>query len=129
MSESNFQIERVQDVALVRFKDSSILDVASIQRIGNELYEIVAEKNTKKIILSFRTVRFLSSQALGVLLTLRRKAEQAESVVVLAELRPELARVFKVTNLDRMFQFFDKSDDAFREFGVEPPHSLSENAG
>lgn len=129
MSESNFVVDRTQDVALVRFKDSSILDVASIQRIGNELYEIVAEPNTKKIILCFRTVRFLSSQALGVLLTLRRKAEEAETEVVLAELKPELARVFKVTNLDRMFKFYEKSEEAYRDFGVEPPHSLSENAG
>lgn len=124
MSESSFRLDEIQDVTLVTFKDNSILDVASIQRIGRELYELAESGAEKKLILNFQAVRFLSSQALGVLLTLRRKAEKTAVQIVLAELRPELARVFKITNLDKMFRFFDTKVDAFKHFGVEAPPEI-----
>jgi anti-anti-sigma factor len=57
-------------------------------------------------------VRFLSSQTLGVLLTLRRKADKANITVALAGIRPELIRVFEITNLDKLFGFFDTTEEA-----------------
>jgi anti-sigma B factor antagonist len=125
MSDSTLRLDDVSGVTLVTFRDNSILDVAAIQRIGRELYELVEGANDRRLILNFQNVRFLSSQALGVLLTLRRKAERTNAQIVLAELRPELARVFRITNLDRMFRFFDTKADACRHFNVEaPPESL-----
>jgi anti-anti-sigma factor len=58
-------------------------------------------------VLDFGNVRFISSQTLGVLLTLRRKADKADVKVVIADIRPELVRVFEITNLDNLFTFFD----------------------
>lgn len=121
MSDSSLRVDDIMGVTLVTFKDNSILDVASIQRIGKELYDLVEGGSNQKMILNFQQVRFLSSQALGVLLTLRRKAEKSNAQIVLAELRPELARVFKITNLDKMFKFFDTRQDAGKHFGVEIP--------
>lgn len=120
MSDSVLRVDDVGGVTLVTFKDNSILDVAAIQRIGNELYGFVDQPDDRRLILNFQNVRFLSSQALGVLLTLRRKAEKTNAKVVLAELRPELARVFRITNLDKMFKFFDGKQAAFEHFGVTP---------
>ncbi len=121
MSATSLTIEENGEVTIVSFRDNSILDVMTIQRIGKELYDLVEADERKKILLNFQMVRFLSSQALGVLLTLRRKAEKAGAEVVLAELRPELARVFKITNLDEMFKLFEGREDALAHFGVEPP--------
>lgn len=103
-------------VTVVSFRDASILDALSIQRIGKELYDIVDALGKKKVVLDFADVRFLSSQALGVLLTMRRKADKTGAKVALAAIRPELFRVFQITNLDKLFSFFDKADDAVADF-------------
>lgn len=126
MSDSTLRLDQFGEVTLVTFKDNSILDIASIQRIGRDLYELVESSEGKRIVLNFQNVRFLSSQALGVLLTLRRKAEKTKADVILAELRPELARVFKITNLDKMFKFFDGKAAALKHFGVDMPEEVTD---
>ena len=96
------------------------MDVVTIQNIARELYLLVEEREARKIVLDFSDVRFLSSQALGVLLTLRRKADRSGAKVILCGIRPELMRVFKLTNLDQMFAFFDGTESALAQFGVAP---------
>jgi len=108
-------------VTVVGFKDVSILDVVTIQNIGRELYGLVEEREKRKLVLDFSDVRFLSSQALGVLLTLRRKADQAQTEIVLCGIRKELTRVFEITNLNRLFAFFEVLEQALAHFGVSPP--------
>ena len=110
--QSQLKIEESEGVTIVGFRDASILDMETIQRVGRELYEVVETPEKRKVVLDFCEVRFLSSQALGVLLTLRRKADKAGAKVVLAGIRPELARVFEITNLNKLFKFFDKRADA-----------------
>ena len=120
MAESSLSLERMGDVAMVSFRDASILDVVTVQRIARELYAMVEADQNTQVVLDFTHVRFLSSQALGVLLTVRRKADQAATKVALCAIRPELARVFKITNLDKMFEFFDTTEAALAHFGQEP---------
>lgn len=118
MSEqSSLRIDEQDGLSIVSFRDAAILDVVTIQKIGRELYELIENDGRRKVLLDFVDVRFLSSQALGVLLTLRRKADKAGSKVVLARVRPELARVFKITNLDKLFQFFDDVEKAKAALG------------
>jgi anti-sigma B factor antagonist len=113
MSErSTLKLSHSEGVTLVGFHDASILDVVTIQRIAAELYELVEGQGRRKIVLDFAAVRFLSSQALGVLLTLKRKADKAGATIALAGIRPELLRVFQITNLDKLFPHFGAAGDA-----------------
>lgn len=112
--ESTLKISEDQGVAIVGFKDASILDAHSIQRIGKELCDLLDVQNRTRLLLDFGEVRFLSSQALGILLTLKKKCDKAGAKLALARLRPELARVFKITNLDQVFKFYDNRDDALK---------------
>ncbi|MBU0637923.1 MAG: STAS domain-containing protein [Planctomycetes bacterium] len=117
MPESCLDITEVEGATIVSFRGDSILDILTIQRTGRELYNLIDEAGKRRVVLDFRAVRFLSSQALGVLLTLRRKADKAGARVVLSQARPELARVFKVTNLDQLFHFFDSNEEALAHLG------------
>lgn len=120
MTGTNLVVQVEGGIAIAGFRDNQILDVVTIQQIGQELFDLVEDAGHRQLILDFGNVRFLSSQALGVLLTLRRKADQAGAKVVLAALRPELIRVFKLTNLDKMFDFYDRAAKALESFGVTP---------
>ena len=111
-------IHWIRDVTVVNFNDSSILDGAQVEQIGEQLYELVDHKDRKKLILDFSNVQLLSSSALGVLITLRTKAEQIKGRVVLCGLRKDLRKVFKITRLDKLFTFCDDEEKALATFGI-----------
>src|SRR5437667_379484 len=111
-------IHPIRDVTVVNFNESSILDALQVQQIGEELYDLVDTKARRKIILDFANVKFLSSSALGVLITLRKKSAEIKGQVLICSLRPELRKVFKITNLEKLFEFYDTEERALTTFGV-----------
>jgi len=104
--------EQAEGVTIVSFQAAPVLDTLTTQRIARQLYELVEGARAAKILLDFEQVRFLASQALGVLLTLRRKADKAGARIAVARIRPELVRVFQITTLDKLFDFFESIEDA-----------------
>ena len=104
-------------VTVVRFKDQKILDEADIQQLGQELSDVVSSGEHKKLLLNFEAVGFLSSAALGKLISVKKKASVAEVELKLCSIKHELMEVFKLTNLDRVFDIFDTKDGALASFG------------
>jgi anti-sigma B factor antagonist len=110
-----------KDVTVVNFQNISVLDSANIESLGRSLLDLVEKQDTRKLILEFSAVRFMSSQALGVLLQLKKALDPVHGKVVIAGIRPELHKVFKITNLHKMFVFHDNLDKALQEFNIFMP--------
>jgi len=55
---------------------------------------------------------------LGVLIRLRKRAEAIHGRVVICGLRPELHKVFKISKLDRLFDFYSNEEEALKSFDV-----------
>lgn len=110
-------IESMKDVTVVTFQDISILEPLQIDEIGEELYDLVEKKDRRKLVLDFSNVKFLSSSALSVLITLHKKAAQIKGQVILCSLRDDLRKVFEITRLDRMFTFCANLEEALAVFG------------
>jgi len=115
---SRLLIHPIRDVTIVNFQDASILDTAQIEQIGETLYDLVDNRSHRKIILDFAKVQFLSSSALGVLITLRKKSEAIKGTVVICSLKKDLRKVFKITRLDKLFEFYDDEAKALERFGI-----------
>ena len=103
------------------FQNISVLDSANIEALGRSLLDLVEKQDTRKLILEFTTVRFMSSQALGVLLQLKKAMDPVHGKIVIVGIRPELHKVFKITNLHKMFTFHDDLDKALQEFNIYMP--------
>jgi anti-sigma B factor antagonist len=67
------EVEDIGDIAVVNFVDKKILDEQNIQMIGDDLFRLVDELGRRKVLLNFGNVEFMSSAALGKLITLHRK--------------------------------------------------------
>lgn len=126
MADQRLEIEQIGGVTVAGLCDPSILDAVTIDQIARELYDLVETKKAGKIVLDFAAVRFLSSQALSILLNLRRKGEAIKARIVLCSIKPELARVFKITSLDRVFDAYDNRTAALAAFGVKIPEQKAE---
>ena len=119
--ENELLITPYKDVSVVSFQNVSVLDSANIEALGRSLLELVEKQDTRKLILEFTSVRFMSSQALGVLLQLKKAMDPVHGKIVIVGIRPELHKVFKITNLHKMFIFHDDLDKALQEFNIFMP--------
>lgn len=75
---SALKSEWKEDILVVYFTDTKILDEARLQQIGKELYqkaEEAASTDSKKMLLNFRGVQIMGSAMLGKLVLLRKKAK------------------------------------------------------
>ncbi len=117
-SPSKLRIRSVEDVTVVRFQDSSILDTELIHDIAHELDQLIETENNKKLLLDFTEVKFFSSSALGILVVLSKKMAAIEGELVICALAAELVKVLKITNLDKLFKFADDEDQALQMLGV-----------
>jgi anti-anti-sigma factor len=105
-------------VTVVSVDTSVILDPAQIAKMSEELYQLVDDQARGQIIIDFAKVRMLSSQAIGMLLSLRKKSEAIKGEAVLCGIRPDLHKIFKITQIDKLFKFFDTEKAALAHFDV-----------
>lgn len=120
MAKSGLIINQIWGTSVVNFKDSSILDAVVCQAIASELFRLVDEQAQRKIVLDFSNVKFMSSQMLGVIVSLNKKALKIKGRLVLCSMRKELMKIFKLTSLDKILEFADDEESALRVLGVYP---------
>ena len=109
-------VNEVGDVTVVRFRDHKIVEDISIQQLGQELFHLVEVDNRDKLLLNFSSVDFLSSAALGKLITLDKKMKAHGGSLKLSNIRPEIYEVFAITKLNRLFDIRDDEADALAVF-------------
>ena len=66
-------VNQVGDVTVVRFRDHKIVEDINIQELGSEMFQLVEVEKHDKLLLNFSSVDFLSSAALGKLITWTRR--------------------------------------------------------
>jgi anti-sigma B factor antagonist len=117
-NKANLLIQSIRDVTVVNFEDTSILDTLQIELISQTLYDLVENRNQKKLVLDFSKVRFLSSSALGMLISLRNKSKAIKGSLAICALRDDLRKVFTISRLEKLFSFYKNEQDALTAFGV-----------
>jgi len=106
----HLNLSEVGDVTVVRFRNYKIVEDLDIQQMGQELFHLIEVDGRGKILLNFTSVVFLSSSALGKLITLDKKMKAHGGTLKLSNIRPEIYEVFAITKLDRLFDI--KKDEA-----------------
>ncbi len=97
------QIGTVEKFTVVEFKTSSLMDPLDLQNIGDALFKLVDEQDKRLLILDFEPIQYLSSQAIGIVLTLQRKlAKLPNSKLILCGVGPRLQELLKITRLDKV---------------------------
>ncbi len=109
-------INEVGDVTVVRFRDQRIVEDINIHELGKELFRLTEVDRREKLLLNFSAVNFLSSSALGQLVTLDKKVKANSGVLKLSNICPEIFEVFTITKLDRWFDIKDDEADALADF-------------
>jgi anti-sigma B factor antagonist len=109
-------VSKLGDVTIVRFLDKKILEEAGILELGTELFGLVELENRKSLLLNFAGVEFLSSAALGKLITLDRKVKSNKGRMKMSNIRPEILEVFQITKLNKIFDIRKDEAEAVSAF-------------
>ena len=105
-------IEEVNGVTVAKFTDKKLLDESNIQMIGNQLFGLVDDDGRRKIVLDFSNVEYLSSAALGKLITMNNKVKDSGGTLRLCSIRPDIYEVFAITKLNKVFDIRSTQDEA-----------------
>ena len=105
-------IEEVGNATVATFVDKKILDEGNIQIIGNQLFSLVEDEGRDTIVLDFSNVEYLSSAALGKLITMDKKVKSAKGKLRLCCVRPDIYEVFAITKLNKLFDMRDTREQA-----------------
>ncbi|MBM3982694.1 MAG: STAS domain-containing protein [Planctomycetes bacterium] len=110
------EVEDIGDIAVVNFVDKKILDEQNIQMIGDDLFRLVDELGRRKVLLNFGNVEFMSSAALGKLITLHRKLQAVQGKLVLCKIAKDILDVFKITKLDKILSITTDEQAGLQSF-------------
>ena len=78
------------DILVVGFTDSKILDNQRIEQVGKELQEVVSQAESKRLLLNFRGVSFMSSAMITKLVMLNKSCKKAEVALKFCEVSPNV---------------------------------------
>jgi anti-anti-sigma factor len=106
------KIEARGSVSVISFVAASIGSIEDVERIGNDVRGYVEDNQPRNVVVDFDGVKFFSSQILGLLVDMWRRLKEYDGQVFISGINPQLSRVFKITNLDRIFEFYPDIESA-----------------
>jgi len=106
------------NAAVASFKSSCVSDVAEITNASAQLKQYIETNRPKRVVFDFDGVKFFSSQVLGLLLEARARLESHSGQIAITSLSPQLERVFKITNLDKIFTFYPDRAAALQQLSA-----------
>lgn len=115
---SSIRSEENGEVLVVYFNDAKILDEAKIQQIGKELIEKAdsSASGTKKMLVNFQNVSFMSSAMIGKIILLNKKAKSADLKLKLCNISDTVMEVFKLMRLNKILDIQKDEEKAIASF-------------
>jgi len=112
-----YRIEEAGDVVIVKVFPRVDPENANVQRIARVL---VGVRSAPKIVVNLSLLETASSTFVNDLVRLQETVQAANGRLVLCGLQPVVRAVFRVTNLERHFDFFDDEESAVEEVSHGP---------
>ena len=109
------RIKKQNDVAVVSFATSRILDQSNVQQLGEEFDALVAQLKLAKIVVNFAGVTYMSSAVMGKLVGLLKRSKAAGGKLILCGIEESIFEIFEIMRFDKMFEIRKTEDEAVIE--------------
>ncbi len=106
------RIMKQDEVAVVEFTTSRILDQTNVQQLGEEFDELLEKHDLEKIVLNFDKINFMSSAVMGKLVSLHKKVSNRGGKLKLCNISSDIFEIFKIMRFDRIFDIEKTVDNA-----------------
>ncbi len=112
---AHFITQHIEKWLVIEFKTASLMDPLELEKIGQQLYHLVDAEDNRRVIMDFEKVQYLSSQAIGIVITMHKKLNSLKnSKLVLCAVNPKLMELIKITRLDRILTIKPSQKEALK---------------
>jgi len=118
MASSGLEIRMIRGAAVVKLGARCLAEYEDIESIKQRLYELIDGYAATKIALDFTEVTFLPTEAIGVLLKLKAKAEGVGGRAVIFGLADYPLEAFEFLRLHEVFEICESETQALSALGV-----------
>ncbi len=110
-----FLINIVEKWTVIEFTTPSLMDPIVLERTAQSLYRLIDEEDKRTVILDFTRVQYISSQAIGIVLTMNKKLTALNrSKFILCGVGDKLMQLIKITRLDRLLTIKPSQEEAIK---------------
>lgn len=78
------------------------IDIFNSQDFKTAILDLF-EKEKKSVKINCKELTYIDSTGLGALIAVLKKAKEFDGEIILENIRPNLEKLFKITNLDKVF--------------------------
>lgn len=107
-------VERYGGVTLVRLSVPRLTDEENIEQFGRELFALLDQYGCEQVVLDLAGVAFVTSGALGKLITLHRRLHRRDGMLVLCGAEGDLAEMLRTSRLADYFNVAPDIDGAIK---------------
>jgi anti-anti-sigma factor len=101
------EITELPNAAVITFNQPNLGLSTIVEQVNSRIRDYVQTRRPKNIVIDFSSVSFFSSRTLGMLVDLWKRAQDDQGRLLICGIDPRLYRVFRITNLDKLFDFVD----------------------
>ena len=105
-------ISKQNDICVISFRQASIGGIGEVEKIAEALRGLIDGHDVFNLIVDFTNVSFFSSQMLGLLVDVWRRTKDRNGKLLISGINPQLTRVFRITHLDKLFDFHENTEAA-----------------
>ena len=116
-SESGYRVYRTEDVVRVEFLEAHVVGHTCVSQLQERLAQVIKRVPEAKVVLDLKQVQYISSAALGELLSAHKQLRARQGCMSMANVGPELLEILATTRLDAVFGIHADVPDAIRSFG------------
>ena len=78
------------------------------------------DQSAMGLLMDLTALKFISSAGISVLLNVHKKAQEGGKRVGLYRMQPQVYKVFKIAQMDKVLSFFEEEEDALQTLWPQP---------
>lgn len=104
------------DILLVYFQETGIIDESKIQSLGQDLLNLLSNDTHNKILLNLENVSLMSSAMIGKLILFGKKCQAAKVALRICSINENIQEVFDLMKLEKIFKVDEDETQAMAAF-------------
>jgi len=113
---ADLQVVVKDNVLVVSFPDSELMDEERNREIGAELVQLAKQAPDHKMLISFDGVEFVTSSMLGQLVMVNRRCQGDDVILKICEVGTDLRTIFRIVRLDTLVEICGDEASALASF-------------
>ncbi len=106
------------DIYILKLLTAKILDELQIKEMEGKILSLI-DSGSRKLILDFSNVEYLSSSVLGMLITIKKRLDEINGQIKLCCIKSQIFEVFRLTGLDKLFEIYNTCTEAISSFETQ----------